>query len=119
RRLLAALAGYGVLAGFAQPPATRLNPLIAKVVEEISEERIAATMKKLESFGTRYVLSDKDKPTHGIGGTQHWIYDQCKSDSPRLEVTYDPCTAKKSKRIPQDTELTNVVPVLPGCINKA
>src|ERR1051326_7374286 len=118
RRLLAALAGYGALAGFAQPPATRLNPLIVKVVEELSEERIAATMRKLESFGTRYVLSEKDNPTHGIGGAQHWIYDQFKSYSPRLQVNYDPFTIKKSQRVPQDTYLANVVAVLPGTTNK-
>src|SRR5205085_6105896 len=118
RRLSAALAAYCVLAGFAQPPATRLNPLIAKVVEEVSEERIAATMKKLESFGTRYVLSEKDNPTHGIGGAHHWISDQFKSYGPRLQVSYDPFTVKKSQRVPQDTELANVVAVLPGTINK-
>jgi hypothetical protein len=118
RRLIAAFAAYGALAGFAQPPATRLNPVIAKVVEEVSEERIAATMKKLESFGTRYVLSDKESPTHGIGAAQRWIYDQFKSYSPRLQVSLDPFTIKKSQRIPQDTDLNNVVAVLPGTINK-
>jgi hypothetical protein len=117
-RLLACLTVYCALTGFAQPPTTRLNPLIAKVVDEVSEERITATMKKLESFGTRYVLSGKDNPTHGIGGAQHWIYDQFKSYSPRLEVSYDTFTLKKSQRIPQDTELANVVAVLPGTINK-
>jgi hypothetical protein len=117
-RLLAAVIAYGALAGFAQPPATRLNPLISKVVEEVSEERIAATMKQLESFGTRYVLSDKENPTHGIGAAQRWIYDQFKSYSPRLQVSLDPFTIKKSQRIPQDTDLNNIVAVLPGTINK-
>src|SRR5215471_10367212 len=118
RRLLAVFAAYGALAGFAQTPATRLNPLIAKVVDEVSEDRIAATMKKLESFGTRYVLSDKDNPTHGIGAAQRWIFDQFKSYHSRLQVSLDPFTIKKSQRVPQDTDLNNVVAVLPGTINK-
>jgi hypothetical protein len=118
RRLLAAFAAYGALAAFAQPPASRLNPLISKVVEEVSEERIAATMKKLESFGTRYVLSEKDNPTHGIGGAQRWIFEQFKSYSPRLQVSLDPFTIKKSQRVPQDTDLNNIVAVLPGTTNK-
>ena len=118
RRLLCAFAAYCSVTTFAQQPATRLNPLISKVVDEVSEERIAAIMKKLESFGTRYVLSEKDNPTHGIGGAQHWIYDQFKSYSPRLQVSYDPFTIKKSQRIPQDTDLANVVAVLPGTTNK-
>ena len=91
---------------------------MTKVVEGVSEERISAIMKKLESFGTRYVLSEKDNPTHGIGGAQHWIFDEFKSYSPRLQVSYDTFTVKKSQRIPQDTELANVVAVLPGTINK-
>jgi hypothetical protein len=118
RRLLAGLTVYCALSGFAQSPTTRLNPLIARVVDEVSEERITAIMKKLESFGTRYVLSEKDDQAHGIGGAQHWIYDQFRSFSPRLEVSYDTFTLKKSQRVPQDTELANVVAVLPGTINK-
>src|SRR6516164_1500374 len=118
RRLIFALTAYCALEAFAQPPTTRLNPLVSKVVDGVSEERIAATMKKLESFGTRYVLSEKDNPTHGIGGAQHWIFDEFKSYSPRLQVSYDAFTLKKSQRIPQDTELANVVAVLPGTINK-
>src|SRR5215472_4026723 len=118
RRLLAGIAAYCALTALAQPPTSRLNPLISKVVDEVSEERIAAIMKRLESFGTLYVLSEKDSPTHGIGGAQHWIYDQCKSHSPRLQVRYDPFTIKKSQRIPQDTDLANVVAVLPGTINQ-
>jgi hypothetical protein len=118
RRLILCLAAYCALESFAQPPTTRLNPLVSKVVDGVSEERIAATMKKLESFGTRYVLSEKDNPTHGIGGAQHWIFDEFKSYSPRLQVSYDAFTLKKNQRIPQDTELANVVAVLPGTINK-
>ncbi len=118
RRLIFAASAYCAVSIFAQPPMTRLNPLITKVVEGVSEERIAATMKKLESFGTRYVLSEKNNPTHGIGGAQHWIFDEFKSYSPRLQVSYDTFTLKKSQRIPEDTELSNVVAVLPGTINK-
>ena len=55
RRLLAGIAAYCALTALAQPPTSRLNPLISKVVDEVSEESIAAIMKKLESFGTRYV----------------------------------------------------------------
>jgi hypothetical protein len=118
RRLIFALTAYCALEAFAQPPTTRLNPLISKVVDGVSEERISAIMKKLESFGTRYVLSEKDNPNHGIGAAQHWIFDQFKSYSPRLQVSYDSFTLKKSQRIPQDTELANVVALLPGTTNK-
>jgi hypothetical protein len=36
----------------------RLDPLIQKIVSEVSQERIAEILKKLESFETRNTLSD-------------------------------------------------------------
>jgi len=102
----------------AQPPLTRLNPVIEKIVGEVSQDNIAATMKKLESFGTRYVGSEQDSDTHGIGAAERWIGAQFKSYSPKLEVTFDKFTAKKSQRLPKDTELANVVAVLPGTVDK-
>lgn len=54
------------------------EPTIKQIVDAVSEERIGATMRKLESFGTRYVLSEQDSPTHGIGAAQRWILDEFK-----------------------------------------
>lgn len=71
-------------------------------------------MRKLEGFGTRYVLSEQDNPTHGIGAAQRWLVDEFKSYSPRLQVRLDPFTAKKGQRVAHDVELANVVAVLPG-----
>ena len=57
------LALYCGLPALAQPPLSRVNPAIKQMVDQVSEERIGAIMKKLESFGTRYVGSEKDNPT--------------------------------------------------------
>src|SRR4051794_38500789 len=70
----------------AAPP--RLNPTVKQIIRAISPERIEATLKKLESFGTRYVLSEQDHPSRGIGAAQRWIYSELQSYSPRLEVRY-------------------------------
>src|SRR5581483_9957033 len=107
-----------VLAALAQPPLSRVNPAVKQVVDQVSEERIGAIMKKLESFGTRYVGSEKNNPEHGIGGAQRWIHDQFQSYSPKLQVSYDTFTVKKSQRLPEDTELSNVVAILPGTVDK-
>src|SRR5579862_3596353 len=117
-RLLAAAAVYCGAAALAQPPGAQINPAVKKIVEEVSEDRIAATMKKLESFGTRYVASETDNPTHGIGAAQRWIYDEFKSYSPRLEVRLDKFTVPKTQRTPKDLDLVNIVAVLPGTIDK-
>ena len=109
---------YCGVEGLAQPPAAQLNPAVKKIVDEVSEERIGAIMKKLESFGTRYVGSEKDNPAHGIGGAQNWILSEFKSYSPRLEVSLQKFTVPKSQRLPTETELNNIVAVLPGTIDK-
>ena len=106
---------------FPQAPETRLNPAIQRIVDSISEERISATLKKLEGFGTRYVLSPKDDPVHGIGAAKRWIHDEFASYSPRLQVSYQDFTIKKGARrgqIIRDAEVSNIVAVLPGTTQK-
>lgn len=102
----------------AQPPLSRLNPAVKQIVDQVSEERIGAIMKKLEGFGTRYVGSEQDSDTHGIGGAQRWIEEEFKSYSPKLQVSLDKFQVKKSQRLPKDVELANVVAILPGTIDK-
>src|SRR5579885_1770652 len=99
-----------------------LNPQIAKIVSEVSEQKIAANLKTLEGFGTRNIFSSQDNPTRGVGAARKWIYDQFRSYSPRLEVSYDQYRLKKDttrgSRIQDDVDLYNVVAVLPGTSNK-
>ena len=90
------------------------HPVVEKVVAEVSPERIAATMKKLESFGTRDIHSAKDDAARGVGAAQRWIEGELKSYSPRLEVTLDSHPVKKRGRVLADLEVTNVVAKLPG-----
>jgi len=95
-------------------PAARLDPKIQKIVSEISTDRIAEILKKLESFETRNTLSDPTQTNRGIGAARQWIFDQFKSYSPRLEVSFDTHTIPKAARIYKDVELRNVVAILPG-----
>jgi len=105
----------------ADEPQTRLNPTVKQIVDSISEQRVAAILKKLEAFGTRYVLSAQDDPAHGIGAAKRWIHDEFKSYSPRLEVSYQDFSVKKGARrgqIIRDVDLSNVIAVLPGKTQK-
>jgi Peptidase family M28 len=117
-RLSVLAACYCAVQGLAQPPTTQLNPTVKKIVEEVSEERIGATMKRLGDFGTRYVGSEQQNATHGIGGASKWIESEFKSYSPRLEVSLQPFNVPKTQRTPKDLDLVNVVAVLPGTIDK-
>src|SRR5262245_40179921 len=95
-------------------PTQRLDPLIQKIVSEVSKERIADILKKLESFETRNTLSDPNHPSRGIGAARQWIFDQLKSYSPRLEVSFDSHIIPKKGRVWKEVELRNVVAILPG-----
>ena len=87
---------------------------VQKIVSEVSRERIAEVMKKLEAFGTRGDFTDPTLLNTGIGAARRWIHGQFSGFSPRLEVSYDAWKVKKKGRIFQDVELVNVVAVLPG-----
>jgi hypothetical protein len=98
------------------------NPQVEKIVSEVSEKNIAEILQKLESFGTRNILSSQDNPTRGVGAARKWIYDQFRGYSPKLEVSFDQYKLKKiegrASRVPRDVDLYNVVAVLPGTTNK-
>src|ERR1700722_5086112 len=83
-----------------------INPRVAKIVSEINDERITATQKKLETFGTRQLLSSQDDANRGIGAARKWIYEQFRSYSPGLGVSNDQYKVKKGEagtsRIPSD-----------------
>lgn len=100
-------------------PSQRLDPKIQKIVSEISADRIAEILKKLESFETRNTLSDPSQSNRGIGAARQWIFDQFKSYSPRLEVSFDTHIIPKAARIYKDVELRNVVAILPGKMQQA
>jgi hypothetical protein len=103
----------------AQTPATTINPTVKRIVDEISQERIAANLQKFEGFGTRYTMSSDDDPAHGIGAAKRWIYGEFKSYSPKLEVSYQTFRVRKGARRGQvlhEVELANVAAILPGTV---
>ena len=55
---------------FGQGVPKSIHPAVNRIVSEVSEERIAATMKKLESFGTRLTA------TEGAKAARAWILEQ-------------------------------------------
>ena len=120
-RSICPLVGVFLVSLSGQEPEARINPTVKQIVDAISEDRIAATLRKLQGFGTRYVLSPQDDPTHGIGAAKRWIHDEFESYSPRLQVSYQDFTVKKGARrgqIIRDVNLSNIVAILPGTTEK-
>jgi Zn-dependent M28 family amino/carboxypeptidase len=103
---------------FAQKSKEKLNPEIQKMVKEISAKNIEATIRKLVSFGTRNTLSEQDNPTRGIGAARDWIFGEFQKISADcggcLTVEKQTFLQPKANRVPEPTNLTNVVATLKG-----
>lgn len=97
---------------------SKLNPQIEKIVSEISAKNIAASMRKLVSFGTRHTMSSQEDPNRGIGAARRWIkaeMDRYSLESGgKLIVTEDEFVQPAGGRISKETKLVNVVATLPG-----
>jgi peptidase M28-like protein len=90
-----------------------IDPRIEKLVASVSQERLQQLLQKLSSFKTRNTLSDPDAP-NGLGEARQWILDELKRTSPRLQVSFDTHIIPARGRVPKDTELRNVLAILPG-----
>jgi hypothetical protein len=84
------------------------------LVSAISEARLGELVNRLAAFGTRNTLSGTTSPTRGIGAARQWIFDELQRASPRLQVSFDTHRVAKDGRITRNTELRNVLAVLPG-----
>jgi len=114
---LTALILFPLLAATAQaqtPPADELKAMLA----EVSPARIESRIRRLVAFGTRHTLSDIASETRGIGAARRWITSEMTTCSKlaggRLQVEEQSFIEPAGNRVPQATELVNVVATLPG-----
>jgi len=107
-----------LLLGLVAPPragAAEPDPRVARLVDSVSEERLAQVLRRLAGFETRHTLSATDSPTRGIGAARQWILEEMRGSSPRLQVSFDSYSIpRQGERITRDTEIRNVAAVLPG-----
>ncbi len=101
-----------------KPQKPKPNPAINKMLKDVSADNIGEYVKKLVSFGTRNTLSPQDNPTRGIGAAANWIFDEFQKISKDcgncLTVEKQTFLQEKARRIPEPTNLTNVVATLKG-----
>ncbi|RDV26603.1 peptidase M28 [Alteromonas aestuariivivens] len=85
---------------------------------QISAQRIEQDITALVNFGTRHTLSETESETRGIGAARRWVKQQFEAISSKcgncLEVYYVAGTVSGEKRIPQPTEVVNVIAVQRG-----
>ncbi len=99
----------------AQTPQTEV---LREIGAAPSAERIEADITKLVSFGTRHTLSDTSSDTRGIGAARRWIKEEFERISEQcggcLEVFYVSDVVEKSRRIPEPTNIVNVIAIQRG-----
>jgi len=90
------------------------DPGVEDALAQISPERMHEYLAKLTSLQTRHSLSHSDRPDWGVDAARQYILETFQGFSPRLQVSLDCYQVAAQGRIPEPTELCNVVAVLPG-----
>ncbi|MFV1882927.1 MAG: M28 family metallopeptidase [Balneola sp.] len=104
-------------AGFAQITSDELH----KIGIAPSADRIQKDIQTLVDFGTRHTLSDTVSDTRGIGAARRWIkaeFERISADCGGcLEVFYVSGVIEGQRRIPEPTNIVNVVAIQRGTAN--
>ncbi|REL32081.1 M20/M25/M40 family metallo-hydrolase [Thalassotalea euphylliae] len=98
------------------PPSEQL--VLRDIQKQISAERLKQDVTKLVSFGTRHTLSETKSDSRGIGAARRWIKTEFEKISAEcggcLEVVYQKRTFSGETRIPNPTEVVNVLAIQRG-----
>src|SRR4051794_17981629 len=118
---LGAVAGVALLARPAHggdPTGPPVSKDTRQILNDISAERIQATIHTLVGFGTRHTLSSQTDPNRGIGAATNWVYDQLQqaaaASDGRMTVEKQTFIQPPGPRVPQPTPITNVIATLHG-----
>ena len=97
-----------------QPPDRELRRLLG----ELDQERIQATVIRLTEFGTRHTLSSQTDPVRGIGAATRWLFQQYQAiaatSGGRMTVALQSFVQPVGPRIPVPTTITNIIATLKG-----
>jgi len=67
-----------------------IDPTIAALLDQVSQQQLMAYVQTLEGFGSRSTFGEVDDPTTGVGAARQWIFDELvRVGNGRLQVTFD------------------------------
>ena len=88
------------------------------LADQVSQDRLRATVERLVGFGTRHTLSARDHPTRGIGAALRWTEDEFRRYSRDcgncLQILRTGDTVTRPPRIPTPTLVENVIAIQRG-----
>jgi hypothetical protein len=91
---------------------------VRHMLDDVKARNIQQSIDTLAGFGTRHTLSSQTDPNRGIGAATQWVYDQLQATAAasggRMTVEKQTFTQPAGPRIPQPTEITNVIATLHG-----
>src|SRR6187399_3493575 len=95
------------------------DPMIVKMVNDVSKDSLQSYVKKMVSFGTRNTLSTQTDPNRGIGAARNWVLSRfnefAKQSGGRLTAIIDTTTLQKDgRRVDTTLLLGNVMATLKG-----
>lgn len=118
RALSIALAGAILAAVPAAAQPVDEQALVHRLVGEVRSERLRADVESMVGFGTRHTLSETASETRGVGAARRWVEREFQSISREcggcLEVVLPAGTVTAPPRIPNPTEVVNVVAIQRG-----
>ena len=92
--------------------------VLREIQQQVSAERLKKDVTTLVGFGTRHTLSETKSDTQGIGAARRWIKAEFEKISAQcggcLEVIYQKQVFSGEKRIPEPTEVVNVIAIQRG-----
>lgn len=118
RALSIALAGAILASVPAAAQPVDEQALVHRLVSEVRPERLRADVESMVGFGTRHTLSETASETRGVGAARRWVEREFQTISREcggcLEVVLPGDTVTAPPRIPNPTEVVNVVAIQRG-----
>ena len=94
-----------------------VDPMIASLLNEVSQQQLMGYVQTLEGFGTRNSFSTVDRQDFGIGAARLWIYNEfIRVGNGRLQVQQQTFPLNYNGLT---TEQQNIVATLPGTSGSA
>jgi hypothetical protein len=93
------------------------QPQLRDIAAQVDARELRTTIDKLVGFGTRHTLSETRSKTRGIGAARRWTqarFDEISAACGRCLEVVTPSQTVTGPRIPQPTEVVNVVAVQRG-----
>ena len=106
----------------AQPP--QVSPDVQELLEAISPAKLRKTIDHLVTFDTRHTLSETESADRGIGAARRWLRDELQAIADAIGrddivVELMRHTQPSSRRVPNPTEIVNVVMTIPGAMSES